>query len=234
VLEICPSYGVKANPGMKLRKMVEASGLEVKVFADRQNPAFDQAPREGLPSLLNGGTVIPRSFDCEITGPLRLVISGSAGEGVQTAAELLARSAVAAGLHVTKKGSYPVTVGTGFSSSEIIISSQPIMYTGSPTPDILVITSRDGLDFARPIVARMKKGLILVDSSLELPENGSRIVRKDLRGRVRARDVSLFSVMALLKEDRLVPLDALVEQIKRSRNGEKLKVDKLLAALDAS
>ncbi len=231
VMEICPSYGVKANPGMKLSKMIETSGLEIKVFADRQKPAFDQPRRDDLPSLFGNGAAIPRSFDCGINDPLRIMISGSAGEGVQTAAELLARSAIAVGLHVTKKGSYPVTVGIGFSSSEIIISPRPIMYTGSPVPDILVITSKDGLGFALPYLERMKTGLVIADSSLDVPDGDYRIVRKDLRGAVGARSASLFSMMTLLKEDPLLPLEAMIEQIKRSRNGEKMKVDKLLDAL---
>ncbi len=231
VLEICPSYGMKANPGMKLAKLVEASGLDVKLFADDQKPVYSQRPREGLPSLFDNDAVIDRSFNCDITRPLRIMIAGSAGEGVQTAANLLAMSAISAGLHVTKKGSYPVTVGIGFSSSEIIISPRPIMFTGSTTPDIIVITSEDGLGFALPYVNRMKNGLVVADASLDLPENGSRIVRKDLRGPVKARDVSLFSVMTLLQEEQLLPLEALLEQVKSSRNGQKLKVDKLIAAL---
>lgn len=231
VMEICPSYGMKANPGMKLSKMIESSGLEIKVFADLQKPAFNQIRREEPPSLLDNGAVIPRSFDCGISRPLRIMISGSAGEGVQTAAELLARSAISVGLHVTKKGSYPVTVGIGFSSSEIIISPRPIMYTGSTTPDILMITSDDGLGFALPALERMKTGLVIADTSLDVPDGGYRIVRKDLRGAAGTRGASLFSMMVLLNEDPILPLDALIEQIKRNANGEKLKVDKLLAAL---
>jgi len=232
VMEICPSYGMKANPGMKLLKMVESSGLDIKVFADLQKPAFKQSPREGLPSLFDNGAVIPRSFDCDISRPLRIMLCGSAGEGVQTAAELLAKSAIAVGLHVTKKGSYPVTVGIGFSSSEVIISPRPIIYTGSPTPDIMVITSEDGLAFAKPFVGRMKSGMVLIDSSIDLSANGCRIVARDLRCSVKPRDVSLFSVMTLLKEERLLPLEALIAQIEQSRAGKKLKVETLLAALD--
>jgi 2-oxoglutarate/2-oxoacid ferredoxin oxidoreductase subunit beta len=232
VMEICPSYGMKANPGMKLSKMVESSGLEIKIFADLRKPAFIQTRREELPSLVESVAAVPRSFDSGISQPVRIMIAGSAGEGVQTAAELLARSAISVGLHVTKKGSYPVTVGIGFSASEIIISPRPIVFTGSPNPDIVVITSEDGLGFALPFVHRMKEGLVVVDSSLDVPENGSRIVRKDLRGAVRARDVSLFGVMNLLREDRALPLEALIGQIRQSRNGQKLKVDQLLEALN--
>jgi len=231
VMEICPSYGMKANPGMKLAKMIESSGLEIKVFADRQKPAFNQTRKEEPPSLLDNRAAIPRSFESGITRPLRIMISGSAGEGVQTAAELLARSAISVGLHVTKKGSYPVTVGIGFSASEIIISPRPIMYTGSPTPDIAVVSSADGLGFALPTLGRMKDGLVVADSSLHVPHGAYRTVKKDLRKLVGARDAALFGVMNLLKEESLLPLEAMVEQIKSNRNGQKLKVDKLLAAL---
>ncbi|MDW7991036.1 MAG: hypothetical protein RMK65_02625, partial [Anaerolineae bacterium] len=44
-----------------------------------------------------------------LEGRWTLILSGSPGEGIQQAAELLARAAMATGLHATKKGSYPVT-----------------------------------------------------------------------------------------------------------------------------
>ena len=41
VMEICPSYGIKSNPGMKLAQTVENAELPVKVYVDRNMSPFE-------------------------------------------------------------------------------------------------------------------------------------------------------------------------------------------------
>ena len=228
VMEICTSYGVKSNPGMKLSKVVEESGLEVKIFADRNGNVYQSEPREDLPSLITALPSIPSAYQAAIDQPVRIMISGSAGEGVQSAADLLAMAAISAGLNVTKKGSYPVTVGIGYSSAEIILSPEKILYTGSPVPDILIITSEDGLGFAMPYLKRMKTGMVLIDISLSAPASLPTVTIRDLREPAGSRNVSLFSLIVLLTLNPLIPLEALLGQIRSSKLGEKLNLDKLL------
>jgi hypothetical protein len=64
------------------------------------------------------------------------------------------------------KGEYPITIGTGFSVAEVILSRKPINYTGLEKPDLAIILTQDGL-------IKIKDKLdvnsqILADESLEL------------------------------------------------------------------
>ncbi len=62
------------------------------------------------------------------------------------------------GLHVTQKGSYPVTVGgVGFSTAEINLSKEDIHFHGINIPDLVVITSKEGLNHSKRRIGLMKK-----------------------------------------------------------------------------
>ncbi len=229
VMEICPSYGVKANPGMKLSKVVEESGLEIRVFCDHTREPFRSVPRMDTRSLTGSQKLLVPTYRASIDRAWRIQLSGSAGEGVQSAAEFFAMAAMTAGLQVTKKGTYPVTVGTGFSSSEIILSPGRILYTGSPVPDVLVVVSEDGFTFAQAALKRMTSGVVLIDESLTADEKrfspapGVRVITGDLRSRMGARNASLVSLIQLLKEVELFPVEALMDQIMDSKLGERFK-----------
>ncbi|MBK7095952.1 MAG: 2-oxoacid:acceptor oxidoreductase family protein [Saprospiraceae bacterium] len=90
-----------------------------------------------------------KEFTNNVNQRLGVIISGSAGGGVQSAATLLASAGIVCGLHSTMKGEYPVTVGTGFSIAEVIFSKTKINYTGLENPDIVILVSEDGLKVAK-------------------------------------------------------------------------------------
>ncbi len=228
VMEICPSYGVKSNPGMKLARLVEEAGLAVKVFADRSDKSYRTPANEDARSLLGPELEVKARHAHSLERPLGIMLSGSAGEGVQSAAEMFARAAISAGLNATKKGSYPVTVGVGFSASEIIVSPEPILYTGSATPDVLIITSDDGLGYARAAAGRMKSGLLMIDGSLEPPESGAETVRLPLREKAGGRNSALHSLFHLVGRTGMFPLESLKEVFLADRMSEKIEIEKLL------
>jgi Pyruvate/2-oxoacid:ferredoxin oxidoreductase gamma subunit len=156
------------------------------------------------------------------------MISGSAGEGVQSAAEFFSKAAMVAGLNTTKKGSYPVTVGVGFSASEIIVSSEQILYTGSPIPDVLIVTSIDGLNYARSAAGKMKTGLLLIDESLEVPETGAQVIKVPFRERVGARNSAIYTMFWYLNHSNIFTLDALKDVFKGNKISEKVQIDTML------
>jgi len=218
VMEICPSYGVKSNPGMKLSKVVEEAGLSVKVYADRNLSAPETGPVYRLDSLLTGRIDIPVTHEHTLDKTVRIQIAGSAGEGVQSAAESFAAAAIACGLKVTKKGSYPVTVGIGFSASDVILSPDEILYTGSPVPDILLITSEDGLAYAHNALSSMKSGTVFIDASLPEPETAARVIRYDFREHAGSRNAALIAFLFMLKQTDLYPYDVYREKVESRIN----------------
>jgi 2-oxoglutarate ferredoxin oxidoreductase subunit beta len=228
VMEICPSYGIKSNPGLKLSSLVKDSGLEIKVYErniERRGDIFIKPTEKNLCSDKN---LVERVFVSSLKGKISVSLAGSAGEGVQSAAEFLAKAAMKSGLHVTKKGSYPVTVGVGFSSADIIISSEPISFTGISVPDILIITSTDGLSYSRNTAAIMKTGKVLIDDQLDPPPTGAEVIKVPFRSRAGERNSSVYSLFWFLNTSDVIPVGAMKEVFLENKISEKVSVEKMM------
>ncbi len=228
ILELCTGYSTRFNPlihkEMKadLKKQGRHLGIlnqdqDKKEFAisykERSHPAArtDQRPEEG----------IPRLFSHQLTAPLRLIMGGTAGEGVQSAAHLFSVAAVLSGLFTAQKNDNPVTVGTGFSTSELIFSPDEILFSGISVPDATLITSGIGLKRLEGMFIRMNpEGLAVVEADLTIPQVPGRILRTPFRGLIPdPQGVNLAAVAAYLKQHPFLPIDALKEAIRRRGKG---------------
>ncbi|MEK6615412.1 MAG: thiamine pyrophosphate-dependent enzyme [Bacteroidota bacterium] len=234
VMEICPSYGVKSNPGMKLSKVVESAGLVIKKFVDKEVDAYKTEIKKDSQSLFSESDAIKTLFPTKLENPVRLMLCGSAGEGVQAAAEFILKAGITSGLKGTKKGSYPVTVGVGFSSAEIILSSDEILYTGSPNPDVICVTSSDGLEYARKTLAGMKGGKLFIDSSLKTPETKAEVITFPFRERGGAKKSSIYSIFYLLKKTGMFPMEALLTVFNENKIAKKFDLEKMFKSLNES
>jgi Pyruvate/2-oxoacid:ferredoxin oxidoreductase gamma subunit len=203
VLELCTTYATKLNPDLRLKELAGQVGYELQTWRREDREAFRLPCREDTASLLDVEKIELR-FSSSLEEPCRIILGGSAGEGVQRAAKKLARVAVACGLHVTKKSSYPVTVGVGFSSAEVILSRSPIAYHGIPHPDVVIVTSDDGLRRSSGRIQAMEKGTVWLDESLEPPETRAKIRRMDFRGQGGARGAMTYAVAAFARETGIV------------------------------
>lgn len=226
-VELCPSYGVKHNLRRKLSEIVREAGWELELLRNPDRPAYTLDSRSSLPSLLDESD-IETAFSSDLARPVSVLLAGSAGEGVQQAAEAFGRAAIAAGLHVTKKGSYPVTVGTGFSAAEIIVSPEPVLYSGITSPDFVIITSADGLAHCRSRVLAMQKGTVLADRLLELPAIAAAVVRHEFRGKAGGRDAALYALFFLLRRFALFPVAALAATVRQGKLGQRVDPEALL------
>ncbi|MGQ9523125.1 MAG: thiamine pyrophosphate-dependent enzyme [Anaerolineae bacterium] len=218
VLEICVSYGVKMNPDLRLKELAQQAGYEPGIWTGPSRPPFRPSRRE-TSSLLDVPAISRRSAS-SLEGRMTLILAGSAGEGVQQAAELLAQAAIAAGLHVTKKGSYPVTVGVGFSTGEVVLSRAPVLYHGVPRPDAVIVTSADGLANQRERIRRMTGGVLWLDASLPVPETGAEVRVVDFRGQAGARNAALYALLTFLRETQVIPADTFLETVRESPIGK--------------
>lgn len=222
MLELCTSHGAKLNPGRNLRDIAEAAGLRLgKLTSVSAEKKAKPAAASPLPSLFDlfppmGGAESP----APVPGDTRvaLTLAGSAGEGVQTAAEFLAKAAMSRGFHVSKKSSYPVTVGVGFSVAEVIVSSAPIRYTGAVSPNAIIVTSSDGLAKVKTQIAAMTGGRVYADESLQLPSSHAETRIFPYRAKAGDRNACLLAVMDFLKTEKVFPVDALVDTIQNSKS----------------
>ena len=163
-----------------------------------------------MPSLLAGLQATRACFDSALPagGRVALVLGGSAGEGVQHAAESFARAAMACGLHVAKKGSYPVTVGVGFSTAEVILSRVPIDYHGIVEPDVVLITSEHGLRHNLARIRGMARGSVWLDAGLPVPETRAVVRVRDFRGQA-PREAARRALEAYVLESGVFAAEAL-------------------------
>jgi pyruvate/2-oxoacid:ferredoxin oxidoreductase beta subunit len=221
VLELCTSYGLKMNPDLRLRELAEQANYEPGVWRGDDRPAFQLAWRGSCPSLLDVEEIQETDvrFSSSLEDRLALVLGGSAGEGAQRAAELFAQAAMASGLYATKKGSYPVTVGVGFSTAEVIVSRKPILCHGISQPDVVIATSADGLAHNRNRIERMTGGAVWIDESLDAPPTGAEVRRRDFRGRAGARNAAIYSLLSFVEASGVIPREAMVRAVERSSIG---------------
>jgi hypothetical protein len=201
------------------------------VIADLPAEPYVTNLRKDLPSLLSTTPVIPAQAGTSLPNEMRIMFCGSAGEGVQVAAELLAVAGIRAGLETTKKGSYPVTVGVGFSAAEVILSSAEINYTGTVTPDYMIVTSQEGLDYGRKAAGRMKSGKIFLDESLEAPVTGAEVVRFPFREKVTGRNASFMGLFYFVSASGVFPMEVMSYAFNENKISKKVNPDQFLQLL---
>jgi len=222
VLELCPGHGAKRNRGLRLRDLAQRTSCEPRVWIGEPRAPFRLERRKGRPSLFDELPSVDVRFASSLEGRMALLVSGSAGEGVQRAAEFLAQAAIACGLHVTKKGSFPVTVGVGFSDVDLILSREPIDYHGVSQPDAVIVASADGLRHNIERIRAMDGGTVWIDAGLEVPQTGAQLRAVDLRGRAGPRSAALYGLMVFARETGVVPPEALAQLVRESDIGDRV------------
>jgi 2-oxoglutarate/2-oxoacid ferredoxin oxidoreductase subunit beta len=225
VMEICPSYGVKLNPKRKLSEIIESNGKPLGSWTNERMPFMLEATGKTV-DLMKHVKPIEKKYDHRLTKRMSLVISGSAGEGVQLAANLLVKAAIMAGCHATQKGSYPVTVGVGFSTAEVNLSPDDIHFHGIGVPDVAIVTSADGLGHSRKRIESMKSGLLVIDQSLQIPSTATDVMQFDFR-QIGARTACLLAIFVWVKQSGVFPLAALRNAIEEAGMTGKLPIEKI-------
>lgn len=108
VLELCTGFGTTLNKmdGRSLRSMAEARGHALGVLVENDRPPYHAVYRGRFPRR-EPETEEPaeQAFTHGLREAMTVVLAGSAGERVQTAAGVLAQAAVAAGLHCVDRKS---------------------------------------------------------------------------------------------------------------------------------
>lgn len=177
ILELCTGYAVPMNrlTGRKLKDLAEAQGWRFGILKEEERPSL--ARRKEATGTLEPLKPLEVRFEARIPRSFSLFLAGSAGEGVQSAARWFTAALNLGGLYTTQKNDNPVTVGTGYSTAEVKVAQEPILFTGIERPDFVVITSRDGLRRVRQ-VRRLWRGEpegVLADETLRdlwQPEDG--------------------------------------------------------------
>lgn len=208
---LCQPYGAK-----KLDQLMKWSRDEVILQND--NPVARYNIKEGK-SLIEDSEVLPSTFKASINGRVGILIAGSAGGGVQSAAKLLAKAGILSGLWASMKGEYPITVGTGFSVAEVILSNDEINYTGLEKPDVVIIVTNDGLAKVQNRMSGNSK--IYLDAKVNKPENINASVF-DFTKLAGKKGSALAAIAYWIEDTGVMDIEALKGAARKHKYGDEL------------
>ena len=206
---LCQPYGAK-----KMDQLIEWSRDEV--FLQNDNPVAKYKIKE-TKSLIDENQVLPLAFNASIEGKIGIMLAGSAGGGVQSAAQLLAKAGILSGLSASMKGEYPITVGTGFSVAEVILSKDEINYTGLEKPDVVIIVTNDGLLKVQNRISGNAK--LYLDAKVNKPENLHGSVF-DFNGIAGKKGSALAAITCWLADTNVMDIQALKEAARKHKYGD--------------
>jgi pyruvate/2-oxoacid:ferredoxin oxidoreductase beta subunit len=209
VVESCAAYYARRNPLRKrdLLELMQQTGLAQGLIVDKPRTEYSahvqslwKQHRDAPPTALP----IDMRFAHTLDRTIRIVIAGSAGQRIRTAATSYARAAISAGLYATQKDDYQITVRTGHSVSELTISPNPIVFTAIEQPDYLLLVSQPGVDrIQAQIAASPPEATIYLDQGLQLPDTNAKKVALPLLNQAnKANQLAAASrVLARLLQD---------------------------------
>lgn len=191
VLELCTEHATEKNQlkGNSLAEVAKKNEHELGLLKNDPSrvefgKAYSQKFLSSNKELNLFSKFIEKEFSHSLKTKLEIVVAGSAGEKVQSSAGMLCQSAVKCGLYVTQKNDNPVTQGSGFSLSEVIISPDEIFYTAVDNPDAVIIVSEDGLKECKRqkvFEKSSEKTIFVIDEAVQLPIESDKVIRKNFR-----------------------------------------------------
>jgi 2-oxoglutarate ferredoxin oxidoreductase subunit beta len=152
IWELCTSHYVPNNKFSKkeLIKAMEKLDFPTGILKNQKKPEYSKAYRSVHKDLIGKPTKfsypIPQYSKTKLSKRINIVLSGAAGTKIASSATLFGHGAMMSGLWVTQRDDYPVTVKSGHSISEIILSPKEIRYTGISAPDLMIVLFLEGLE----------------------------------------------------------------------------------------
>lgn len=104
----------------------------------------------------------------------QIILEGSGGQGLGLGGKILAEAAVAGGLNAAQSQSYGAQARGGFSSTEIIISPEEIVYPLVETPDTVVALTPEAYSRHKDLCRR--GGLLLYDTEAAQTAEKNRLI----------------------------------------------------------
>ena len=207
---VCPSYGIK-----KLKDLEDFTEEAEVLVNERKLPKIEYSTTS---SLFDAMKNIHHEFESHISDKMGFVLAGSAGGGVQSAAILLAQAGMLSGLYATMKGEYPVTVGTGFSVAEVILSREPINYTGLEEPNVMIVVSNDGLQKVKSRIS--KNTQMIIDDKLDF--DAENLTKGSFIHNAGKKGAALNALSSWIDKTDFLDKQALLKAVSSHKHAEKL------------
>jgi pyruvate/2-oxoacid:ferredoxin oxidoreductase beta subunit len=227
VWELCTAYYQPQNQMKKrgLFELMDDLGYPRGLLVDKPRTEYTELYRQAAESdgpATRKKPAIEPSHRHALKRQTGILVAGSAGQKIKSTATLLAEGGIFAGLQATQKDDYPITVKTGHSVAEIILSPERIEYTGIDVPDHVIVVSEDGVRrISRQMASYPESCVVYADASLELPPTGARVRPLDLesiRRKTGPLGLATAALGAFLAETDLYPVEAVARAIETARS----------------
>ncbi|MFH1874600.1 MAG: thiamine pyrophosphate-dependent enzyme [Pseudomonadota bacterium] len=235
ILELCPAYYSKLNKYNKqsLYQMVADQNLQLGILKQDLFPELAQTIHNNLqtnPKAYFPVEPIQPKFRADLTEDCSIVLAGSAGQKIISAASLLAKAALSCKLFATQQNEYGIMVQKGHSISELKISSQKIFYPAVSKPQAIIITSLDGLEKCQHFFARLsKKDLVIITSDCPEISTKAQVHKLDIKDLGLLQTTKIIALIAyLLQHRKIIPAEAFKSMLNEIPQ-EKIREENLKA-----
>lgn len=151
-----------------------------------------------------------------------VAILGSAGMRIVTAGELVCYAGLSAGMNVSMKNDYNITVLRGQSVSDITISPEKVEYTGSVSPTVTLALSKEGVEQRKNVfTSLMSENIVVKEASVGIPKTSAKVVEIDFKqAKIQRQDWALAALCYMAKKEKVINR-AMLEIALRQRFDEK-------------
>jgi pyruvate/2-oxoacid:ferredoxin oxidoreductase beta subunit/Pyruvate/2-oxoacid:ferredoxin oxidoreductase gamma subunit len=216
IWELCTAYFVPNNKYSRklLENTLEELEFETGVLKNQPRPEYSRAYQQAAGSDV--GKAAPSSedlspqFQSGLSASSRCVIAGAAGSKIVSAATIFSKGAILAGLQASQRNDYPVTVKSGFSVSEVILSPEEILFTGIDEPDLMIVLFPEGLVKVKPLLARASgQSKLFINQKLLPVETKAEIIPLDMSKAGNKQNWALAALGEVLRFSKIYPVEAL-------------------------
>jgi 2-oxoglutarate ferredoxin oxidoreductase subunit beta len=159
-------------------------------------------------------------FKSDLSRTMRIIIAGAAGQKIASSGSILGAAATLSNLWATKRDDYPVTVMTGHSISEIILSPNDVFYPGIEKPDIFLALAPEGVKACKNQLDNMAdNGMIFARKDLLPLRTNAQVFQLDL-SKTSRKETALVAVAEMLRQTGIISQEALKEAIRRTQKAQ--------------
>jgi len=230
----CPARYMKKNP-LSPKEIEEAMGklpaykgvVSANVRREYSGHYRQAAAKERAKDPWQG---IEPIFEPAVKERREVVFLGSAGQRVITAGGLLARAALLGGMNVSQKNDFHITVMRGPSVTELILSPQPITYSGVEQPRVIIALAHEGVRRCWGLFEKMKKGgRIILAAGVEVPSTAGQILEVDFKAAgIKKKEMALAACFLLARDGDPITPEMFEEALKGSFQGKRLEEARLV------
>lgn len=223
IWEPCTAWYVKFNKSQKeflpTKRAIADLGYQTGVVHREARDEYSRAyrtataPQRSQPTL--AGRPLEPKYESQVNTQRHCIIAGAAGAKVRSAGAAFSRGAALSGLWATQRHNNPITVQSGYSVSEVILSPEEILFTGISQPDIMVVLSSEGLNQEQARIASLTQEAALYINADLLPlETAARIIPLDFGNTNKKKTHwAMMALAEVLRHSQLYPLEAFREAV---------------------